>query len=144
LTPLDFFLLRACKKTLFIVKMWKIWMSSVTESPELQYANARWETECSLDVCHETNGAPIEIYGAHEKLCEVQCLKKYRFFQYTSQLKAYNVLLYCHLRSDIRCVCVGKFPAFYGTRGLIIVFAKARHWSLSWGKRIRYTPSQST
>jgi hypothetical protein len=26
---------------------------------------------------------------------------------------------------------VKKFPAFYGTQGLITVFTKSRHWSLS-------------
>jgi hypothetical protein len=38
-------------------------------------------TEYHLDVCHTTNEAQIEIYRAHKKRCEVQCLKMYHFHQ---------------------------------------------------------------
>jgi len=31
---------------------------------------------------------------------------------------------------------VKKFPTFYGTLRLIIVFTTARHWSLSWASWI--------
>jgi hypothetical protein len=51
-----------------------------------------WETEYRLDVCRASNGAHTEIYRAHEKLCEIQCLKMYRFIQYTLWLDIYNVL----------------------------------------------------
>jgi hypothetical protein len=64
-------------------------------------ANTWQKTEYHLDVCHATNGAHIEIYWAYKKLCEVQCLEIYQFFQYTSWLKMYNVLFYCHLSLDI-------------------------------------------
>jgi hypothetical protein len=40
------------------------------------------ETEYRLDVCRATNYAHIEMYWAHKELCEVQCLKMYRFLQY--------------------------------------------------------------
>jgi len=42
----------------------------------------------------DLKGVHIEIYWAHRKLCEVQCLKMYRLLQYT-------VLFYCHLWPDI-------------------------------------------
>jgi hypothetical protein len=45
------------------------------------------ETEYRLDVCRDTNGAHIEMYWAQKKLCEVQCLKMYRFIKYTIWLK---------------------------------------------------------
>jgi hypothetical protein len=34
-----------------------------------------------------------------------------------------------------------KFPAFYGTRWFIAVSTRALHWSLSWARWIRSTPS---
>jgi len=36
---------------------------------------------------------------------------------------------------------VNKFPAIYGIRGLIIVFTRTYHWSLSWSSWIQSTPS---
>jgi hypothetical protein len=33
------------------------------------------------------------------------------------------------------------FPTFYGTRRFIIVFTRARHWSLSWARWIQSAPS---
>jgi len=36
---------------------------------------------------------------------------------------------------------VNKFHAFYGTRKFIIVFAKTRHWSLSWARWLQSTTS---
>jgi len=59
--------------------------------------NTCQETKCLLYVCRATNCGHIEIYCAH-KFCEVQCLKLYRFLQYTSCLKIYNILLYFCLR----------------------------------------------
>jgi len=63
-------------------------------------ANSWWETECRPAVCRATGDARVEIYWAHKKLCEVKCLKMYRFFQYTLWLKVYNIQFYCHLRPD--------------------------------------------
>jgi hypothetical protein len=39
-------------------------------------------------------------------------------------------------------VLVKTFSVFYGTRIFIIVFTRARHWSLSWARRIQSTTSQ--
>ena len=39
---------------------------------------------------------------------------------------------------------VKKFPAFYGTRGLITAFTSARHLSLSWGSSIQSITSLPT
>jgi hypothetical protein len=36
-----------------------------------------------------------------------------------------------------------KFPAFYGTRRFITIFTTARHWSLSWARRIQSTSSHT-
>jgi len=36
---------------------------------------------------------------------------------------------------------VKKFPALYGTRKFITMFTRVRHWSLSWVKCVRSTPS---
>jgi len=36
---------------------------------------------------------------------------------------------------------VKRFPAFYGTRRFITVFARARHWPLSCSRCIQSTPS---
>jgi len=41
------------------------------------------DTEYRLDVCRATSSAHIEMYRTHKKLCEVQCLKMYRFLQHT-------------------------------------------------------------
>jgi hypothetical protein len=35
---------------------------------------------------------------------------------------------------------VKKFHIFYGTLSLITVFTRARHWYLSWGRRVQTTP----
>jgi hypothetical protein len=51
------------------------------------------------------------------------------------------------LRSTVRldklivCSGVKKYPALYGHPGLITVFTRARHWSLSWSRWIQSTPS---
>jgi len=42
------------------------------------------ETEYRLDMFRATKGAHTEIHRARKELCEVQCLKMFRFFQYTS------------------------------------------------------------
>jgi hypothetical protein len=34
-----------------------------------------------------------------------------------------------------------EIPHFYETRGFVTVFTRARHWSLSWARRIQTTPS---
>jgi hypothetical protein len=37
-----------------------------------------------------------------------------------------------------------SIPFSYGTRRLITVFTKARHWTLSWASRIQFAPSIPT
>jgi len=39
---------------------------------------------------------------------------------------------------------VKKFPAFYGTRMLSIVFTRTRYWPLSWARWIQFTPYHPT
>jgi hypothetical protein len=60
------------------------------------------ETDYLLHVCCATDDAHTEIYWARKKLCEVLCLKIYRFIQYNLSLEVYNVLFYCYLRPDNR------------------------------------------
>jgi hypothetical protein len=62
------------------------------------------ETEYCLHMCCATNDAIIEIYCAHNKLCEVQCLKMYWTLKYMLWFKIYNVPYYHHLRLDT-CIC---------------------------------------
>jgi len=56
------------------------------------------ETEYHIDMCCATYGAHIEIYWAHEKLYEIQCLEMCRFLQYTLWLKI-HVSYYCHFKA---------------------------------------------
>jgi hypothetical protein len=53
----------------------------------------RPETEYRFDVCSGTYGAHIGICYARKKLCEVHCLKMYRFVQYTLWVKIYNIAI---------------------------------------------------
>jgi hypothetical protein len=81
-------------------------MNFVTEPSELQSAVT---VNCLLIPGEKLNIVfmcivPLVVsklkYPEHKKLCEFQCLKMYRFFQYASLLNIY-ILLYCHLRPDI-------------------------------------------
>jgi hypothetical protein len=57
------------------------------------------ETGYHHDMCCATNGAHNEIYWAHKKLCEFQCLKMCWFLQYTLWLNI-HILFYCYLSPD--------------------------------------------
>jgi hypothetical protein len=49
--------------------------------------NTWQENQYHPDMCHITNGAHIETYSTHKKLCGVQHSKMYQFLQYTLWLK---------------------------------------------------------
>jgi hypothetical protein len=65
------------------------------------FASTCPEAEYHFDVCRATNGAHTEICWVHKELCEVHCLKMWRFIQYILRLKIYNVLSHGHLKPDI-------------------------------------------
>jgi len=114
---------------------------------EILVSNWR-ETEYRLNMCHASNGAHTGV----------QCLKMYRFLQYTLWLKIYNVLLHCHLKPDTVIHMPSSFHTYllnllhgagyylksqlsltllkisyflYGTRRFVTMVTKVRHWTLS-------------
>jgi hypothetical protein len=54
-------------------------------------------------MCHATNGAHIELHWSYNELCEVQCLKIYRFSEWILRLRICNVLFHCHLKISTPC-----------------------------------------
>jgi len=65
--------------------------------------------------------------------CQTIC----RYISISKQLTPWNRVL----EKLIVTKLIKKYPAFYGTRRYITVFTRARHWSLSWTRRIQSTPS---
>jgi hypothetical protein len=92
-------------------------MNRVTKSPELQGAlmkclsvpDKKMNTVLMCDVPLMVN---IDIYWAHEELCEVQCWKMYPFLQNALWLKISHVVFYCYV-SQISLYKVKVVPVLH-------------------------------
>jgi hypothetical protein len=98
LSLLDFFW-KCVTDNFYCERRCQMWMSSVTESSELQNAllmkclSRSGENLNIVYECCTTNGAHIEIYRVHKKLCEMQWLKVYQFLRHALWLKIYKCFI---------------------------------------------------
>jgi len=71
-----------------------------------------------------------EICWAYKELCEVQCLKMYRFLQYTLWLKVHGVL-FCHLGPDFLYMSTGiQLHEYLSEETYVDVFLGNIHFTL--------------